>query len=288
MAAEAAATQDGEEPEAPRRLTRSRSDRVLAGVAGGIGDYFDVDPVFVRIAFVAVTIFSGGLGILLYVIAAIAMPLEPESGATLQRSRHDGGRTAGMVLGLLLVTFGAIWLLRVLDLDTPPFDLVLALALIVVGLGLLWGARGHRHGGLIVLGAVIAFLLAAGSGIDASFDFDSGFGERTERPRVLSDLEDRYDHAFGSLTVDLRDLDLPDGTTEVEVDVAFGEAIVWLPEDVPVRVEASTQFGESQVLGREANGVDIDRRYTEGDYADASRRLLLDLNVVFGSAKVHR
>ncbi len=53
-------------PEEPRsggtrRLLRSRRDRMIAGVAGGLGRYFNVDPVIVRIAF-AISVFFGGLG----------------------------------------------------------------------------------------------------------------------------------------------------------------------------------------------------------------------------------
>ncbi len=50
----------------PRRLLRSRSDRMLGGVSGGLGEYFSVDPVIFRIGF-AVTLFFGGLGAVLYI-----------------------------------------------------------------------------------------------------------------------------------------------------------------------------------------------------------------------------
>ena len=51
------------QPEGTKRLLRSRSDRMLGGVAGGLGDYFRVDPVIFRIGF-GVTLFFGGLGAL--------------------------------------------------------------------------------------------------------------------------------------------------------------------------------------------------------------------------------
>lgn len=60
-----------------RRLYRSSNDRVLAGVAGGVADYFDLDPSVVRILWV-LSIFFGGLTILLYIAMAIVVPLEPE------------------------------------------------------------------------------------------------------------------------------------------------------------------------------------------------------------------
>ena len=60
-----------------KRLYRSRKDRKLWGVCGGLGKYFDIDPVIFRIVFV-VTIFLGAAGIIAYIIMAIIVPLEPE------------------------------------------------------------------------------------------------------------------------------------------------------------------------------------------------------------------
>src|SRR3970282_2200143 len=58
------------------RLYRSRNDRVLFGVAGGVADWLDVDPALVRIVF-ALPLFAGGIGFLLYIIMAIVVPEEP-------------------------------------------------------------------------------------------------------------------------------------------------------------------------------------------------------------------
>jgi len=58
------------------QLTRSTTDRVIAGVAGGIAQRFGLDPTLVRIAWV-VSIFFGGFGILLYVVLWIALPAGP-------------------------------------------------------------------------------------------------------------------------------------------------------------------------------------------------------------------
>ena len=60
-----------------RRLYRSRSDRQLTGVAGGMAAYLDVDPTVVRVLWVLGTLFSGGLGLLLYIILAFVVPNEP-------------------------------------------------------------------------------------------------------------------------------------------------------------------------------------------------------------------
>ncbi len=57
------------------RLTRSETDKKIAGVCGGLANYLDLDPVLVRLAFVVLTLASG-VGILLYIILAIITPKE--------------------------------------------------------------------------------------------------------------------------------------------------------------------------------------------------------------------
>ena len=58
-----------------KRLYRSRSDRMVWGVCGGLAKYFGIDPTIVRVIFVLL-IFANGLGLLAYVILAIIVPLE--------------------------------------------------------------------------------------------------------------------------------------------------------------------------------------------------------------------
>ena len=60
-----------------KRLYRSRKDRRIWGVCGGLGKYFDIDPVIVRLVAIA-SIFCGTIGIWIYIIAAIIVPVEPE------------------------------------------------------------------------------------------------------------------------------------------------------------------------------------------------------------------
>jgi phage shock protein C len=63
-----------------RRLRRSRSDRMIAGVCGGIGEYLGIDPPVVRLAFVGLTLL-GGAGAVIYVAAWIVVPKAPEAGS---------------------------------------------------------------------------------------------------------------------------------------------------------------------------------------------------------------
>jgi phage shock protein C len=105
-----------------RRLYRCRHDRRLAGVAAGVAEYFDLDPTLVRVLWF-VSIFFGGLGLLLYIGMAIIVPIEPlAAGATVDghaatgsvvepeghrhASRGDGRWTT--FFGLVLVLLGSL------------------------------------------------------------------------------------------------------------------------------------------------------------------------------------
>jgi phage shock protein C len=108
-----------------RRLYRCRSNRVLAGVAGGVAEYFDLDPTLVRVLWF-VSVFFGGISLVLYMGLAIIMPLEPlgeaahagaaDSALATEPHRHasrGSGRLTTFV-GIGLILFGALALLQAL------------------------------------------------------------------------------------------------------------------------------------------------------------------------------
>ena len=58
-----------------KKLTRSVSDRMLCGVCGGIAEYLDVDPTVIRVAYVALSLFSAAFpGLILYIVLALIIP----------------------------------------------------------------------------------------------------------------------------------------------------------------------------------------------------------------------
>ena len=131
---------------------------MLFGVAGGLARYLNIDASIVRIVW-ALLVIAGGAGILLYIVAAIVIPEEPEvlagsagmpgpAGAgALDRSpntRTDLG-SAPIVLGVVLVIVGA-WLLleRFIDIDTRD---IWPVVVVVLGLVLVVGSlRGRGRG----------------------------------------------------------------------------------------------------------------------------------------------
>src|SRR3954465_9286911 len=96
------APQTPQAPE-PRRLTRSGSDSVVGGVAGGLGRYFGVDPILFRIGFVVLTL-AGGVGALAYLGLLAFVPADDGSSAF-------GKRRDKTVLGTVLLGVVAVILL---------------------------------------------------------------------------------------------------------------------------------------------------------------------------------
>ncbi len=166
------------------RLYRSRDERVLFGVAGGVAEWLDVDPALVRIVF-ALLVLTAGIGLLLYIIMAIVVPEEPmyigapaapgdagsgaapsmDAGAPsappsgqawidpraarraarrARRSERDGRGV--VIFGAILIIVGAWFLLRryVPAIDS---DLVGPVLLIVIGALLLAGAMNRTGSG---------------------------------------------------------------------------------------------------------------------------------------------
>ena len=147
-----------------RRLYRSRKNRVFAGVAGGLGEYFDIDPVFVRVIFVVAT-FAGASGLLAYIILWIVVPKEPliyqpntstTEGAT-NMTGTSGGQTnydyrhhkrnGGVTGGIVLIVIGGLFLA---DNYLPHFNFsdTWPLILVAIGIGLIVNStrRSENHG----------------------------------------------------------------------------------------------------------------------------------------------
>ncbi len=110
------------------RLTRSNTDKIVAGVCGGLAEYLEIDPVLVRLGFLVLFIASG-IGIPIYVILWIVMPEEDSqttvNGEIIQKNISDIGETVQSsakrlgrpgTIGMILVLFGIYFLLSELGL----------------------------------------------------------------------------------------------------------------------------------------------------------------------------
>jgi phage shock protein PspC (stress-responsive transcriptional regulator) len=96
-----------EQPTSPRLLRRRSDDRVIGGVASGLGEFLNVDPLLVRIGFVGLMVF-GGLGLLLYVGGWLLVPDESSDESIVEELLNRTGLTPGRWLILLLFATGTL------------------------------------------------------------------------------------------------------------------------------------------------------------------------------------
>lgn len=166
---------------------------------------------------------------------------------------RSGGRIA---LGATLIGIGVVGAVGAIAGDGVRWDVLLACAVIVAGAVLVIAAPFGGARALIPLGLVLATV----TGIAAAADLDlrGGVGERHYTPATAGELRTEYHLAAGQMTLDLRDVEFPDGATRVAPEMGFGELIVRLPRTVRAEVDAHVAGGEIEALGREGNGMDTD------------------------------
>jgi len=143
------------------RLERSRTNRVIGGVCGGLGEYLDIDATFIRV--VMVILGFGGVGILIYIGLLLLMPqpgeaapfVRPAGDATAPVDPSTGAAVAAPVdplaldrrrnaLGVLLVALGAIFLLGNLGLFRG-LDWKYIWPLVIIALGVYLIAQRTRR-----------------------------------------------------------------------------------------------------------------------------------------------
>ena len=321
-----------EEPP-PRRLTRSSADRVIGGVAGGLGRYLGIDPILVRVVFVVLT-FAGGAGIVAYLALLAFVPSDdgaPRSGsdravsvaatvalgiaavvvigsdgvffgpgllflallavAAILVARAVGGggdpaRTAARALLLMLaILAAAAAAVGVAIVAALGGGVVIAVLTIVTGLALVGAALVGGARWLIVPALVLGLPLALVAAAD--IDAEGGVGKREYRPHDISEMRAAYQLGMGDVLIDLGDVDLPAGRTDVAIDVGLGEATVRVPEDVCVTSDVEIGAGMANVFDRINDGVDV--AFAQGGTPDAGQaHLHVKASIGAGRLAIHR
>ena len=146
------------------QIYRSPINRVIGGVCSGLGIYFNIDPILIRVIFILLFIFKG-IGILLYIILWIILPerypesyqeymgAEPESGKEKSADKtemHDfttvkqNGSAGKTVIGIILIGIGVIFFL---ERYLPNFDFedFFPLIFIIIGVSLIWNSFKNKN-----------------------------------------------------------------------------------------------------------------------------------------------
>ncbi|MCL5010855.1 MAG: PspC domain-containing protein [Patescibacteria group bacterium] len=132
--------------EPAKKLFRSPKTGIIAGICSGIGGYFEIDPVIVRILFVFLVLVHG-LGILLYLVLIFVIPKKPDENeetaiaekmATESEKIKRGGKSwacdSKKVIGLAMIVIGAVVLLaRFFPITWFKWDIFWPTAIILIG-----------------------------------------------------------------------------------------------------------------------------------------------------------
>ena len=145
-----------------KRLYRSQKNKIIGGVAGGLADYLNLDPILIRVIFV-LALFLNGAGFLLYIILWIVVPQESvvskkqndfgetdnsetdfvETDNFQKSTNHSSNGTGRVVTGLILIGVGIVFLI---NRFFPHFDFgdILPFFIIVLGIALIFNSINKR------------------------------------------------------------------------------------------------------------------------------------------------
>jgi phage shock protein PspC (stress-responsive transcriptional regulator) len=191
---------------------------------------------------------------------AASSPAEPPAAS---RWRSAGEwillitRATGWLLALWFAAAGAVlaafWAFDAISLRIP-----LLLAMVTLGaLGLMGTVLVRsRRPALLVATAAVLLVPAILTLVLARWNGVAGY--RALTPTSTAEIPDAYLHAAGEFRLDLSQLSLPAGTTEVEIDMGAGEVEVTVPWDVTVEGAATVGVGEFNLLGRSQAGLSLD------------------------------
>ncbi len=137
------------------KLTRSSTDKVVAGVCGGLADYLEIEPVLVRLAFL-VLFLASGIGFPIYIILWIVMPLDVNGAVAdsevIQKNINDIGETVQSgarrlgkpgTVGVVLVLLGVYFLLSEIGLFSWVSGAIFW-PLVIIGMGAVLLIRRSR------------------------------------------------------------------------------------------------------------------------------------------------
>lgn len=215
-------------------------------------------------------------------------PMPPVAPLKLPKPKRERSRLGRFVVGLALVATGVLGIADLAGVSVPMTAYV-AVALLIVGIGLIVAAWFGRARSLILLGVVLSIALPIVA--DEENRDRSGYPERSVYwvPVTFHELGSTYEHRLGDATLDLTQLDFSGREESLQVEVSAGTLRVIVPDNVDVTIRTDVRLGNASVFGQDINGVNVgDTRTDLGEDGAGGGKLEIRLNVRAGDAVVTR
>ena len=196
------------------------------------------------------------------------------------RRRRERSFLGRLTMGTVFIGLGLMAMLDTSDVIRPALSHYMAVAVGIIGVGLLVGSVYGRSRGLIFVGLLLVPIMLASSVVTAAFD--GGWGDPVFRPASLNEVDNHYTLTGGDMEIDLRRIDLDGKVVEIEGDVGFGRLLVLVPDAAGLDLTAHVGFGDLIIFGDHNGGVDVDRTAR----ADGNGLIVLDLDVGFGALEI--
>jgi phage shock protein PspC (stress-responsive transcriptional regulator) len=201
----------------------------------------------------------------------------------LVRKPREKSQLGRYTFAAMLIVVGGAALLDYAGAFTLEVGQYPALALTVVGVGLLAGTLWGRSRALILLGLLLVPFAWAGTLVDVPLE--GGFGERVYSPAAIGGLQDDYRLVAGPMRFDLTDMQWRNEPVEIDATVAFGVIEVVVPEGVRVELEGSVGAGAIDFFDDNRTGYDIELDDAGGDL-EATRTLVLNVRTSVGALDI--
>lgn len=191
-----------------------------------------------------------------------------------------------LTIGVMLLGLGALALLD--NIDAVPIDAdprhYLALAVTVLGVGLLVGSFAGRARWLILVGVILVPTLIFSPAFE--YDWEARNFDLEDTPITFADVEAEYAIDIGEMVIDLRELPWDGEEIRIEAAVDAGNLRIYIPEGVGIVGEASVDVGRVAEPGRSTGGLG-DPTLT-WDSEGALGTVLLDAHVDIGNIDIRR
>lgn len=205
----------------------------------------------------------------------------PAAGPRSPKSPREHAWLGWLALGLALCTTGILWLLRDGGSIHLSLGQLIALPLMILGVGLLVGAFAGRARWTILPGILLIPIVLVASLI--TIPLNGRWDDRHLTPQSVVDLSTNYEQSGGTLTMDLSAIEpftgLP-GT--IHVGVGIGEIRIWLRKGTPVSITARAGIGQVGLIGDERSGLGA----SDSLHVTGPNPIRLDLDVDMGSIVV--